>query len=602
MKVFDRISVLHLMAGALQAMLAYGLYQSAELHVWPATHAAAYIPLFMVMVFLPLSFYCASEAIAVRRWLLSIGVALAAALVGLHQGLTTGSLRRHAETAAGWSPSQVGDYLGPALIFFVAAFLLVPALALISRDRWRVDYARWVDALLRNALILAQAALVLALFWGVLASAAGLFKLVALTFLADLIEQAWFSIPLSTLVFAHAVSVVVSINRVADFIYLRARQLCGWLDPLAALLGIGFVGSWGVQGIERLLSTGRAASLLLWFVVLSLLLLNLASRGGAEPVAGGRAMRTLTALGKLVLLPMVAVAGYSLSLRISQYGLTPERVWAMVVTLIVGLLVGGYVLDALVALRGRYPGSLMPATNVVAAVVTVLAILLLLGGPLDPRRLSVNSQMARLDVSGGDDQALVNFLAWQGGSYGVAALTSLAREASESDSGAARRSAMALQMLGRMRENRSRLHEQVASLPVFPRTSTVPSALLERLGDEPLLAGCSAQVADNNACLIWALQLEVTGQSAFVVLGREFTEQPPFGRIWFEDEQGGWQIGGTLGPAQTLDGCEASDYRPAGLFDAVVQNRVEFAAKNIRDLVFDRFRIPTTIWSADGCR
>ena len=147
-------------------------------------------------------------------------------------------------------------------------------------------------------------------------------------------------------------------------------------------------------------------------------------------------MRTLTALGKLVLLPMVAVAGYSLSLRISQYGLTPERVWAMVVTLIVGLLVGGYVLDALVALRGRYPGSLMPATNVVAAVVTVLAILLLLGGPLDPRRLSVNSQMARLDVSGGDDQALVNFLAWQGGSYGVAALTSLAREASESDSGA----------------------------------------------------------------------------------------------------------------------------------------------------------------------
>ena len=42
MKVFDRISVLHLMAGALQAMLAYGLYQSAELHVWPATHAAKF--------------------------------------------------------------------------------------------------------------------------------------------------------------------------------------------------------------------------------------------------------------------------------------------------------------------------------------------------------------------------------------------------------------------------------------------------------------------------------------------------------------------------------------------------------------------------------
>lgn len=601
MKAFDRISGLHLMVGALQAILAYGLYQSAELHVWPATHAAAYIPLFMVMVFLPLTFYCASEAPAVRRWLLSIAVATLTALIGLHQGLTVSSLGRRAGVAAGWTPAQVGDYLGPTLILCIAAFVLVPALALLRRGSWRVDYAHWVDALLRNALLLAQAALVLGLFWGVLASAAGLFKLIELRFLSDLIEQAWFSIPLSTLVFSHAVSVVVRTHRVSDFMYQRSRQLCGWLSPLAALLGICFVASWGLQGIDRLLSTGRAATLLLWFAVLSLLLLNLASRGGAEVGPQSRALRVLAAFGKLALVPMVVVAGYSLGLRIGQYGLTPERIWAALVVLIVGLLVTGYALDALATLRGRYPGRLMPATNVLAAALMVVALPLLLGGPLDPRRLSVESQMARMQTGQVDDQALINFLTWQGGSYGVTALTELARETA--DGGAsARRAAMALKALGRMRDSRTRLDELLASLPVFPRGVALPPGLLEKLAEQPVLAGCSVHVADENACLVWIVSLQEGGEQGFILLSRDVAEAMPFGRIWLADEQGEWQMRGTLGEAQTLDGCKPAAYRPAGLFDAVVQNRVEFAAKKLRDVVFDQVRIPTTIWSADGCR
>lgn len=601
MKAFDRISVLHLMVGGLQAMLAYGLYQSAELHVWPATHAAAYIPLFMVMIFLPLSFYCASEATAVRRWLLSIGVALVTALIGLHQGLTASSLGRRSD-ATGWTPAQVGDYLAPALILGIVAFLLVPALALLQRGRWRIDYARWVDALLRNALLLAQSALVLALFWGVLASAAGLFKLIELRFLSDLIEQAWFSIPLSTLVFSHAVSVVVRTHRVTDFVYQRSQQLCGWLYPLAALLGICFVASWGVQGIDGLLSTGRAATLLLWFAALSLLLLNLASRGGAQMTSRHRAMRLLTAVGKLALLPMVIVAGYSLSLRIDQYGLTPERIWAVLVELIIGLLVGGYALDALATLLGRLPGRLMPATNVLASAATVLAVVLLLGGPLDPRRLSVDSQMERMHRGQVDDQALINFLTRQGAGYGVAALMELAREPVDGGGSSARLAAMALQALGRTRDTRTHLEEKLASLPVFPRGEVVPQSLLDKLLEQPAMAGCRAQVADGNGCLIWAVRLQEEGEQGFVVLSRDVQDVPPFGRIWLTNEQGEWQMRGRLGAAQSLDGCSSADYRPAALFDAVVQNKVEFAAKKLRDVIFDQFRIPTTIWSAGGCR
>lgn len=89
---------------------------------------------------------------------------------------------------------------------------------------------------------------------------------------------------------------------------------------------------------------------------------------------------------------------------------------------------------------------------------------------------------------------------------------------------------------------------------------------------------------------------------AFVVLSRELSEPMPFGRIWLADEQGNWVARGQLGRAQAVAGCAEVDDRPAGLFDAVVQNRVEFAAKKLRDLVFDQIRIPTTMWSTDSCR
>lgn len=479
---------------------------------------------------------------------------------------------------------------------------MAPALALLQRKTWRVDYGHWVDALQRNALLLLQAGLVLALFWGVLASAAGLFQLVELRFLSELIQEAWFSIPLSTLVFSHAVSVVVRTHRVSDFIYLRSRQLGGWLYPLAAVLAICFVSSWAVQGIGGLLSTGRAASLLLWFVVLSLLLLNLASRGGVEVGTQARGVRLLTAMGKLALLPMVVVAGYSLGLRIDQYGLTPERIWALVVVAVVGLLVLGYAIDAAGTLLGGYSGRWMPAANVVASVVAVVLILLLLGGALDPRRLSVDSQMARLNAGQGSEQALINFLAWQGGGYGVAALTELARRPTGDDSAAQRRAAMALQALGRMQDSQSRQHQVLSALPVFPPGITLPDTLLDRLADEPAMAGCSTQVADPNACLLWAFRPDEEGAMAFVVLSRELSEPMPFGRIWLADEHGNWVARGQLGRPQAVAGCAEVDDRPAGLFDAVVQNRVEFAAKKLRDLVFDQIRIPTTMWSADSCR
>ncbi|WVM88776.1 hypothetical protein UMZ34_22830 [Halopseudomonas pachastrellae] len=53
---------------------------------------------------------------------------------------------------------------------------MAPAVALVRGRPQPGDYQRWIDALHHNALVLLQAALVLGLFWGLLYSAAGLFK------------------------------------------------------------------------------------------------------------------------------------------------------------------------------------------------------------------------------------------------------------------------------------------------------------------------------------------------------------------------------------------------------------------------------------------
>src|SRR5690606_22855439 len=103
--------------------------------------------------------------------------------------------------------------------------------------------------------------------------------------------------------------------------------------------------------------------------------------------------------GKLALLPMMAVAGYALWLRLEQYGLTPERIWALLVWLVLSVMALGAGMDALSSARGGTPNRLLPVSNVAAALVAVLGIVLLLGGPLDPRRLSVDSQLNRLETN-----------------------------------------------------------------------------------------------------------------------------------------------------------------------------------------------------------
>src|SRR5690606_11756008 len=117
-------------------------------------------------------------------------------------------------------------------------------------------------------------------------------------------------------------------------------------------------------------------------------LVNASSRGGLDQPPYPRWLRRALSSGLLVLLPMVAVALYALGLRIAQYGWTVDRLWGLFVALVVAVFALGYALNAVLEGLGRAERCLVPATNGLAAAFVVLGVLLLIGGPLDPRRLS----------------------------------------------------------------------------------------------------------------------------------------------------------------------------------------------------------------------
>jgi len=577
----------HLLIGALQAALAYALYASHAAGVWPASTPAAFVPLFALMVLAPLAFYLSSAAPLPRRLLIAAAAAALALAVGAYHGLTVSGLSPGGREAG---PLSEDDYLPPTLLLALVLMVAVPAAAVAQRRR--VPYEAWFDGLLHNSLLLLQAGLVTGLFWVVMHSAAALFRLVRLPQLGALIERPGFWIPATALVLSYGVSLAVRHRGVARFLFERVTQLCGWLYPLAGLLGLAFVASWLFQGIAPLLETRRAAFLLLWFAVLCVLLVNASSRGGLDQPPYPRWLRRTLSSALVVLLPMVAVALYALGLRIAQYGWTVDRIWGFFVALVVAVFALGYALNAVFEWRGRAERCLVPATNALAAAFVVLGVLLLIGGPLDPRRLSVNDQLQRLASGLSDQQDPIRYLAREGGVFGRRALEALAADAGAPPA----RQRLAREALLSAQERREHQARSVHALPVFPPGASAPAALLDALVRDGQLGACDAQ-----SCLIWQLPESVAGPGAYTVLSRDEGQARQGAWIWGLHTNGRWAHRGRL-PAQGLDGACQRQGGAALLFDAVREGRTTLVPRPARDIAVDGLRFPIERWDGQpGC-
>ncbi len=315
---------------------------------------------------------------------------------------------------------------GPTLIFTAAAIyilhhLIVPADA---ERRWRATYQRYFDEGWMDAVRLALSALFVGVLWLLLWLGAALFKLIGISFLQELIQKDWFAFPATTTFFAlavHLTDVRVALVRGARTLLLT---LLSWLLTVITVIAMAFLAALPFTGLASLRAAGSSSGVMLTVCAALVILLNATYQEGERDGQPPTVLKWFARVAAVALAPLVAVAAYGLSVRIGQHGLTPQRIYFAACLIVAASYAVGYFGAALG--RGRWMARL-ETTNWLTAQLVVAVILALFSPILDPVRLSVGSQVARLEAGAvAPAQFDFMFLRFKSGRWGREALAKLA--------------------------------------------------------------------------------------------------------------------------------------------------------------------------------
>lgn len=404
-----------------QGLLLFGLWRAAssEPLVWPANPPTLFAPLALVVAFTPMVLLSGIGRIRHRVLILwAIVAALCLALIGWH---AAAAQMRHA-----LSPPYMNFHVAifGAVALFIAHHLVMAAV--IAR-RWIADFDAYFDSAWKAGVQLALSIGFTGLFWILLAIGAALFRLIGIRFLADLLVEDWFSIPVTALVFAMAVHLTDVRGALIRGVRTVVLMLLSWLLPVITLLAGTFLLALPFTGLSILWETGSATALVLSAAAAIIILINTAYQDGREDNLPPQVLQWAVRVGGVLLAPLILIALWGLSLRIGQHGLTPERILAAACVLVGGVYAVGYSLAAVLPFitKAAWMKPLEP-TNVVAAILSVGLILGLFSPLLDPTRLAVNDQVKRLEkglISAEDFD--YRFLRFNSGRVGRAQLETL---------------------------------------------------------------------------------------------------------------------------------------------------------------------------------
>lgn len=432
-----RLGLIRLGIGLVQGGLLYWLYRAAGLGRDPAPHHALEAfrgwpadnpPLFAALLLTALYLPVVVLAGVGRLRSVTLGVWTAAAALFLF-GLGWHDAARQAAESLRYPP-----YLTfPALPFvaaalFIAHHLIVPA---DQQRRWLAPFPGYFDTAWKAGVQLALSIGFVVAFWILLFLGAALFSVIGLNFLRDLIREPWFAIPVTTFVFAVAVHLTDVRDGLIRGVRTVALMLLSWLLPVIALLTGGFLLALPFTGLSGLSNSFSASALVLTAAAALIILINTAYQDGRPDNLPPVALRIAARVAAVLLVPLVLIAVWGLALRIGQYGLTPSRIIASACALVGAVYAGGYGFAALAPFWRKVEWMKpLERTNVVAAALSVLLIVLLFSPVLDPARLSVADQTARL-ARGAVSAAKFDyaFLRFESGKAGQAALDRLAASA-----------------------------------------------------------------------------------------------------------------------------------------------------------------------------
>lgn len=231
--------------------------------------------------------------------------------------------------------------------------------------------------------------------WAMVLLLSELFRLIGISLLKDLLAKDWAALLLT----GAALGAGIGLLRERDGILrLLQRVVTTILSVLAPVLALGllvFLAAIPFTGLAPLWDATRSTSpILLGCVIGALSLANAVIGDEAPHEARSPLLRGSVAALGIAMLPLGAIAAISTGLRIQQYGLTPDRLWAVVFTAI-ACAYGLAYLVVLVRWRIRAAPHLRTANLRLAAGLCLVA--LVLSTPLvNFGALSTRDQLARL--------------------------------------------------------------------------------------------------------------------------------------------------------------------------------------------------------------
>ena len=553
--------------GLAQGLLLYLLYTAAQDKAWPATVPLLFGPLAMLGLLLPVILISGLGHLS-RRQLTSWAVS-AAAVIAL---LAAYDMWRR----LGGPEWQGGKPSGMLTFCLAVGFFIAHALVLAaSREGRRIAaYASYFEVAWKLNLQILFCLVFVGATWAVLQLGAALFDLVKLDFLSWAIGKPWFFIPVT----AFAFSVAMHLTDVKPAIVRGIRNLLhvllSWILPVLTLLVGGFLASLPFTGLDPLWATRSAGGILLSAAAAFVILINAAYQDGASPPA--RVLAVSARIACLLLVPLTLLAAYALALRVADHGWSADRVIAAVSLLVAACYAGGY---AAAALRRGWLRTLA-GVNIAAAFVVLAVLALLLSPVLDPGRIAVNSQMARL-ASGQIKlpQLDVAYLYHHGARFGREAIAQLEKSAAGDDAGWLRTE------LARLRQSR----EPGAPVPdlkvadnlrVWPAGTPLPAGFVEfdwrQFKQHLYLPYCLQR--QGAICDVFVIDLGGDARPEVILVGAASHGNA----VLRLGDDGAWEFAGALPPG--LADC-------APLLDAMRAGKLRAVAPAVADLEIDGRRI-----------
>jgi len=384
-----------LLISVLQGVLLLALYLSIDARVWPSQSPVWAYPLFTLAISIPTLFLLSLERGNERRVSLYIaGFALVLTPLAAYTG---------------WQAEPAGVFPSYNLMYIYGFSMVLACFKALMYLQQRAKQRSMTYQVLftyswRNFLVLALAAVFVMAFFIILKVWGGLFQLINIQFFNDTFRQEWFLFPVLSFAFGLGVVIFRDLTHILDNITRLLQGLIKLLLPLVLLIAVIFVAALPFTGLEPLWATKNGSGLLMWLSAIILFFSNAVYQDGRGDAPYPPWLHKIIYLSLCVLPILSALSIYGLTLRVSQYGWTVERAWAVLVCFVLSLFSVGYIWG-IIRKKSRWPETLAVVNTNMG--LCILALALLANSPfLDLRKISLESQLSRLESG---EQNLENF-------------------------------------------------------------------------------------------------------------------------------------------------------------------------------------------------